>query len=582
MRKLTVVFVAIAILMSVPLSSAPKNIFGKQSIDLWKTPLNQVKNYYHNNGNRFPQQPMSVQRTLKHTGLQQVLVLLMKFPDVKPTLVSQTIAEKFNHPTLRSLKNYYEVSSWGKYSIDFGPLGIKDWIMMPKPYAQYQTMEELVEDGVKVAESEGYNLKDYDEDGNNFPDLTIFVWAGVSWALGGDMPGDFTMPYDKGLVISVAEDTRFGYSFPLITIIHEYFHGMGGLWDLYDYAYIMDPVGGWDLMAGGVWDNFCGLSSFHRWKADWLELETITEPGIYQVDDLNGDGKHKAYRVPLPGSKDEWILIENRRKHGGDGYFSGCPNEGMVMYHVDDRREYKHLFNTYTREFRTPGIAVIDPSGTYLHKNAVFGKDIGNKIISATTMPSTLPYVKNDSLKTLVIKDISVTGPTMTFTLDYDVVRSPVINVIDTLGFGKVEKGKTATMELVFGNSGIGKLQVFLKPENEARWVSLDRVSFVGNDEPIYITIDTKNLNYGINKAKVLYNGNINSGFVNIIVDVISEIGDINMDSVVDEKDMEEFYKAFGKRDFEPGYSKKADFNGDGVVDSQDLLMMAKNFTQKS
>ena len=36
---------------------------------------------------------------------------------------------------------------------------------------------------------------------------------------------------------------------------------MGELYDLYDYSYTSVTVGGWDLMAPGVWDGYCRINS---------------------------------------------------------------------------------------------------------------------------------------------------------------------------------------------------------------------------------------------------------------------------------------------------------------------------------
>ncbi len=48
----------------------------------------------------------------------------------------------------------------------------------------------------------------------------------------------------------VGEDTGTR-GFPTITIYHELFHGLGRLYDLYDYSYTKNMVGGWDLMGEG-------------------------------------------------------------------------------------------------------------------------------------------------------------------------------------------------------------------------------------------------------------------------------------------------------------------------------------------
>ncbi len=535
-----------------------------------------------------PLHPQRISRPIKHIGKQNVLVMPFQFTDQRWSITVDTIRETFSSKTGRSLKNYYELASYGQYTVEFGSQGIHEWMVMPKPLSEYkkngmsfEVYFEMFNDAFKVAQEKyGIDFAEYDEDGNGWPDMSILVWSGTSRSFGGDMPGDFMMGLDEGNLISVAEDMTSSGGFPMAIILHEFFHGLGELYDLYDYSYVLDPVGAWDLMTMALDDRYCGMCGFNRWKADWLELETITEPGTYEIYDLNGDGPHKIYRVPIPGSEQEWILIENRQRHGPDGYYLGCAGEGIVMYHVDDKRPYGGRFNTFTRENRTPGIGIIDPGGAFYHKTANFGKDLGKTKITATTTPNTLPYVKNDSQETLIIKDISNVGPVMTFTLDYEVPKRPILKVSEMLTFGRVEKGKKVTLELPFSNAGLGKLQIFVKTDAKCQWISIDRTSFLGNEEAINVTADTSNLTYGKASCKLMYTGNIDSGFVNVTVDVTPILGDINADGFVNQLDFDIFSQAFASTEISPNFNKDADFNLDGMVDDKDLLILAKNFKQ--
>ncbi|NLI39832.1 MAG: hypothetical protein GX421_01400 [Caldisericales bacterium] len=570
---------ALVLFLITPLWIVAKASETESNFDLMRMPLSRVKNIVMANGGKIPLSMVySAARPTKHLGDQKVLVLPMEFPDCKWTIAAGTIREKFVSQTQRSLLNFYEISSYGKYRPTYGEKGIPEWMMMPKPYNDYEDMDSLFNDAFAVAIKYGIDPLEFDEDGNGFPDLTIIIWAGNSWTVGGDKPGDFTMPMEVGNVISIGEDVRVG-GFPLITLLHEYFHAMGELWDLYDYSYTSDPVGGWDLMAAGVWDGYCGINSYQRWKANWIEPETITEPGTYEVDDLNGDGPHKMYKIPLPGSNDEWLLVENRQRHGGDGYFQGCPGNGMVVYHVDDRREYKHLFNTRTKEWRTVGIEVLDPGGSPLHRTAMYGDNYGKVVISADSIPNTLPYVKNDSKKTLRIDKISSASEKMTFRLSYDTPQVPVMQVLDTLSFGRVVKGEMASQNLTFYNIGPKKLQAMLK--SDSQWIDIDRTSFIGNEEPINVTINTSSLKYGLNSGYIKYDSNAGTGRVKVVVDVAPIPGDVNLDGVVDDADVELFAKYFNSSLGDPNYYKDADFNNDQKVDLIDFLMMSKNYKSK-
>lgn len=515
------------------------------------------------------------------SGKNNIMVGLFQFQDIKPKLVAETLINKFNG-NARSLKNYYYLLSNGQVDFEFGSAGIKnEWMMMPKKYSEYgDDYESLFNDAYNLMIKKGYKLDEFDSDENGTPDLIIFVWAGNSWTVGGPVPGDFMMPGDEGNIISLGEDMTKQDGFSLITLLHEFFHGYFNLWDLYDYnRVITDVVGGWDLMGEGVWSGYCGLSAFHRWKAGWVEMETITEPGVYEINDLNTDNPHRAYKIPIPGSDKEWILLENRQRHGGDGYFQGCPNNGLVAYHIDDSREYRHLFNTQSKNNPNPGVRVLDMGGSANDlENAHMGKNLGRSNLTGTTTPNTLPYRPTPGSKTISITEISEVGLKMTFKLSYVESQLPIVSVAEILDLGKIEKGKSATVKLNFRNAGKGKLKLSLKPLDS--WITIDRNSFIGVDEDINVTVDTSKLDYGIYNGKISYGGESMDkiGYVKVTLKVIPKFGDINGDGAVDMLDFALLMASFGADANDPRYNENADFNEDFVVDINDFFIMARNF----
>jgi hypothetical protein len=54
--------------------------------------------------------------------------------------------------------------------------------------------------------------------------------------------------------------------------------------------------------------------------------------------------------------------------------------------------------------------------------------------------------------------------------------------------------------------------------------------------------------------------------------------GDIDQDGRVDGTDLLRFARRFGARRTDPLYSEVADFNGDNIIDGQDLAVLASNF----
>ncbi len=576
MRKLVLLTISVAIAVSFG------NVITEAKKSLEKMTIQDLKQLVLNKEiDKFTDSVNSARKNLSGVGIKKVLVLPCYFDDVKYTYIKESLQEKFIRGKEKSLSNYYWDASGKQMDIQFGSKGIPDWMKMPKPYSEYQTMEELVHDGLNEAKKRGWDLGEYDFDGNGQPDVAIFVWAGNSWTVGGQMPGDFTWsPDNYGRYISIAEDVRFG--FPMITIIHEYAHAEIPLWDMYDYSYTSSPIGGWDLMADGVWADFCGLTAYHRWKAGWIEPITITEPGTYYIDDLNGDGPNKMFKIPIPGSEEEWLCIENRTRKGCDGYYQGAPESGMVVYHVDDKREYKHRFNTLGEvdgiSWRTHGIMVLDPSGSTLHTGAIYGADKGRSKITPLTTPNTLPYRKTGSDKSVYITEISARGSRMSFKVDFLAPERPIVSVEQQIFFGKIVVGRSVTKEVNFKNTGIGKLFIQMKPSE--KFIELDRSNFIGNDEMIYVTVSTKNLKIGKYTAKINYSNQSSdaSGYIECIFEVVPIEGDLNADGVVDQTEIDTIMKYYGMSGEDDGFNSACDFNADGKIDILDLMLAAKNF----
>ena len=186
--------------------------------DIMKMPLSKVKNIAMSNGGKIP--PSMVHSTIrptKHLGDQKVLVLPMEFPDCRWTIAAGSIREKFISQTQRSLLNFYEISSYGKYRPTYGEKGIPEWMMMPKPYNDYEDMDSLFNDAFATAIKYGIDPLEYDEDGNGFPDLSIIVWAGNSWTVGGGQTWRLhNANGNRQHHPSIGEDVRVG-GFPLIT-----------------------------------------------------------------------------------------------------------------------------------------------------------------------------------------------------------------------------------------------------------------------------------------------------------------------------------------------------------------------------
>lgn len=450
-------------------------------------------------GNKIPHYNMPQEDNPYAKGTLRVLVLLFQFSDRKARIPYQDIAAKFADENGKSLANYYKEASFGKLVVDFGPHGINDWMTMPQPWSNYrpktkgdaESVVPMCKDALNAAIENGLDIKPYDADNNGIPDYTCYVWAGNTWSFGGDVPGTYCMPDDNGWFISVGENYRkdLGWEpFPPLVAFHEFAHLMR-LYDLYDYAYYYDHVGAWGLMADGVHDGYGGLTAFHRWKAGWLDVKTIDAEGTYYVDDVNGNVQNKAYMIKIPEGRDEYIFVENRQKKGVDSYFEGVPGEGLVFYHLNNARPYKHLFNTLYNEYLVPGIRVLEEVATELHKEAHFSKEEFRTKLNVDIDPLIGTYfLDSDSTESVEIKDVSANGPTMSFNLSYRQPKDVTLKMSRSLDFGRVMKGQQKTLYLE-PKATRGTYPVYFVPENI--WIFTGASVTMTGGQKIEVIIDT-------------------------------------------------------------------------------------------
>lgn len=507
------------------------------------------------------------------TGTKKIFIMMVEFPDEEHTIDNKLFEDVWISDKRTSIKKYYDTLTNGNLTVDLGSHGTGDWIKLKKDYIHYlidndidmdKIIDAIVSDAEKIAFKSVTDMSEYDSDGNGLPDITVILLPGDSLTVGGYMLGDFTFTTSERTIVMVGEDTAAGpYNSP--TLIHELGHAMIPVWDLYDYSYTSDPMKGWDVMAG-TWEGHCGMCAYTRWKAGWMDVTMIDKPGEYSLDDVNGDGSNKAYGIPIPGSDQEWLLIENREKTGVDAFFNGLPGEGIVIYQVDDKRPYGGRFNTLTSANRTHGIK-------FLALLTTDGK------LTPDTVPSTLPYKKIDRVTpNLGIRGVSRPGKTMTFTLSFEKPKLPVVAVSDKLYLGKVEKNKTKSMELAFANVGSGTLHILIQPKEG--WISLDRKSFIGNDESITVTVDATGLPLKKQTGHLIFSNAASEtgGTITVEFEVTPIAGDLDRNDRVDDEDLEQFMKLYGLRAEDPGFKPEADFNSDSVIDFTDLLMLAKNY----
>jgi immune inhibitor A len=228
------------------------------------------------------------------------------------------------------------------------------WYRAPQPKSYYtngdygfgsypQNAQKLAEDLVDLATSH-VNFADYDNDGDGVVDALVIVAAGSGGEATGDKNDIWSHKWGlksprtvDGVKVQgyfmAPEDGRVG------VMAHELGHLLMGWPDLYDTDYSSAGTGGWDLMAGGSWNNG-GHTPAHptAWckaKVGWVIPTTIFN-SAQDVTIKPYATQAQVYMLPIGNaSSKEYFLICNRKKTGFDSHL---PGEGCIIEHIDDNQ----------------------------------------------------------------------------------------------------------------------------------------------------------------------------------------------------------------------------------------------------
>lgn len=127
------------------------------------------------------------------------------------------------------------------------------------------------------------------------------------------------------------EDGRVG------VFSHE--HLLLGWPDLYDTDYSSAGTGGWDLMAGGSWNN-AGNTPAHptawcKTKVGWVDPVTLFNQQ-QSVTIKPYANNAQVYKLPVgSATSKQYFLVSNRQQAGFDVHL---PGEGCLIEHVDDNQ----------------------------------------------------------------------------------------------------------------------------------------------------------------------------------------------------------------------------------------------------
>ncbi len=289
------------------------------------------------------------------------LVVFIEFSDGDGFTTSmETYNNRFNGDTINSVKNFFLEMSGGAMNVSTYfypqtsgtyPLSYVD--SHPKSYYEKNSEDGYGDDFQERRRREILLLKNASEfiasqvpasidlDANNDGkiDNVVFVvnaqsqgWSELLW------PHKTSFPYDEIVNINgVKVDTynfltKNGVGVGIVS--HELFHSFGAP-DLYKRGSgTINSVYKWDLMGFQDWKIPQHTSVYYKKKfGDWgPEISTISADGVYTLEPISTN-PFAAYKIPLPNSTTEFLMVEYRKKEGL--YDVSLPGEGLVIYKVN-------------------------------------------------------------------------------------------------------------------------------------------------------------------------------------------------------------------------------------------------------
>lgn len=301
-------------------------------------------------------------------GEQRLLIVAVRFPDVKPSIPLQKIQKR----VVKGLNNYIKEQSYGLAWIvsDF-----KGWITLPDSIEEYRVspnnfkvdknrVRKLIEDTMTAIEN--------DVDFSLYQNILIIPGA---YTTPGKGYGMMCYCANPGMLTGVRGNPRFitlksknGKEFsggvfvgtenaPLGMFAHDYLHALGGIYQnkrlvpcLYNFErqaeasrrheweYCTNYVGPWDVMSAHYVKPKSpppGISSFSKIRLGWISAEQVSliKPGetkYVSLSPLERKGKTQAIKIPLEGG--QYYLLENRQSIGYDKIL---PDTGLLVLKVN-------------------------------------------------------------------------------------------------------------------------------------------------------------------------------------------------------------------------------------------------------
>jgi hypothetical protein len=305
------------------------------------------------------------EKQVLNRDMKRGLVILVKFPDVKPKIYMDEIIRRFQR-----LDHYVGEMSYGRASV---MVDFTEWIELPLPISEYSIspanlkvdksrVTMLIQDSINEA-SEKHDFSKYSFMvifmGARFREYGMIGLCGYPGMLGWSQEVRFIAKDGQSLPGGVAIFTSQAH---LGTLFHDCAHVWGGVRNgkrvvpcLYDHDIQQKhPTRdkGWEnaLINMGYWDPMSchmispgspppGISSWTKIRLGWLGTDKIFEADPDMSPEIViaplEDGSSDVLAVKIPLTDETYYLIENRQKIGS--YDSQLPGDGVLIMYADDR-----------------------------------------------------------------------------------------------------------------------------------------------------------------------------------------------------------------------------------------------------
>ena len=423
-------------------------------------------------------------RRLQVPTLLKNLVILIRFSNHKD-LVLPTVEDfdkLFNKPEgdpivapTGSVRDYYNVSSYGKFTLDSKVFG---WVNLSNTESYYadgmsgfgslKYVEALYEALDVMQKQYGLSFVEFDADANGLVDMVTLVHSGYAAEVPGvDQFGatvaeriwshQRTLPTSKywtsasGVKVYQYATTpslwdKTGNTISRIGVVtHEIGHCLR-LPDLYGTP-LGSGIGSYDVMSNdwGFTPYSLGqlyppiISAWTKIDLGWLDPVKIIGPGNYNI--TASATTDQAYRIDIGNLGTEYLLIENRQPVGFDLFL---PQGGLAIWHIDEAAPNVEGYPGQT-DWPSNGkhykVALLQADGNYDLERGINRGDKGDlfhgpEYTSLTPSESLLgPFPNTDAYQDGIIRktgveiyEVSTSAHTMSFSVKFSGVENPTMS----------------------------------------------------------------------------------------------------------------------------------------------------------